>query len=688
MRSPRRSGSLPPSASRKLRRLALGLLLVAGLAGCDRAPSHPALREAELPALVPAHTFVFNRNEYGGFSFSPDGARLKWSGPAGWREALHVRNPDGKVHVYRIGGSSMHWSADGRRLLILDDKSGAENHHLYRLDLDDSDAEPQDLTPYPGVRVWLYRILESDPEHVLILHNRRDRNLPDLYRIDLSTGAETLVAQNPGDAIAPVTDAEGHVLGWRKSAAAERARGKPRPPALRERSALSRETEDITQLVGVTPDGHKAWVLSNRGRDRTALFAVDTATGAARLVHEEPDADLDRVIVSRHSGAPLALTTYAGYPRTRILDPELAADLEPLLARFAGQRFGFSIVSMDAAEQRLVVSLYTHGNRRYYLVDRTRGTQVLLGQSRDDAFEQVLSVPEAIEFRARDGLGIPAYLVRPKGVEGARVPLVVLVHGGPWSRVVWSDPDHSQDMLWAHFLANRGYAVLAINFRGSTGYGRAFRAAAVGEIGGRMQDDLVDGARWAIEQGIADPQRIAIMGYSYGGYAALMALARKPTPFACGVDVAGPTDLARMIEAFPPYWEMHLNAWYSYVGDPAVPLDRSRMDAVSPIHLVGAIERPLLIVQGENDVRVRAEQSLRMVEALRSQGKPVRYVPIADMGHSLGYWAHQLKVLRETETFLADCLGGRAARFDLLEWIARLSGRLPLFDPGTDASGG
>src|SRR5690606_6918874 len=164
------------------------------------------------------------------------------------------------------------------------------------------------------------------------------------------------------------------------------------------------------------------------------------------------------------------------------------------------------------------------------------------------------------------------------------------------------------DMLRAHFLANRGYAVLAVNFRGSTGYGRAFRAAAVGEMGGRMQDDLADAARWAIEQGIADPERIGIVGYSYGGYAALMALARQPDVFACGVDVAGPTDLARLIEAFPPYWELNLKGWYSYVGDPAVPVDRARMDAVSPIHLADAIERPLLIVHGENDVRVRVEQ--------------------------------------------------------------------------------
>ncbi len=648
------------------------------LAGCDRAAVHPALRDAELPRLVPAHEFVFNRLAHGGFSFSPDGKRLAWSGPDGWRRGLHVRNADGTVHVYRTGGSSMHWSADGRRLLILNDTSGAENHHLFRLDVDDPHARPHDLTPYPGVRVWLYQVLPEDPEHVLVLHNRRNRNLRDLYRIHLATGAEALVAANPGDGIAPLTDAAGAFLGWRRSSVAARARGKPRPPELKERSALTRHTEDLTLAVGISPNRRKAWVLTNQGRDRVALVSVDTATGAASIVHQEPLADVSRVIASRRTGEPLAVSAQADYPSTHVLDPALAADLEPLLARYAQVRHGFDIVSMDAAEQRLVVTVYTHANRRYYLLDRARKTQELLGETRDAGFARALGVPEAVRFQAADGLEIPAYLVRPPGARREPLPLVVLVHGGPWQRVVWSDPDHSEDLLRAQFLANRGYAVLLVNFRGSTGFGRAFMTAAVGEIGGRMQADLVDGVRWAIDAGIADPARIAIMGYSYGGYATLMALAQQPRMFACGIDIAGPTDLPALIEGFPPYWELELAQWYGYVGDPAVPVDRARMQAASPLAWAGKIERPLLIVQGANDVRVRPEQAERMVEALTHASRPVAYVSIPDMGHSLGYWPHHLLVLRQSEEFLADCLGGRAARFDAFEWAARLSGRLPL----------
>jgi dipeptidyl aminopeptidase/acylaminoacyl peptidase len=326
------------------------------------------------------------------------------------------------------------------------------------------------------------------------------------------------------------------------------------------------------------------------------------------------------------------------------------------------------------------VALYTHAVRRYYLIDRAQKRLVLLGASRDEKLERILSVPEAVEIEARDGLAIPAYLLRPAGASGKRVPLVVLVHGGPWQRVVWSDLDASEDLLRAQFLANRGYAVLVLNYRGSTGYGRAFTTAAVGEMGGKMQDDLVDGVRWAVERGIADPTRVAVFGHSYGGYASVMALAQEPQRFSCGIDIAGPTDLARLIERFPPYWELELDHWYRYVGDPAVAVDRERMQQASPLFVAQKIEDPLLVIQGDRDVRVPADQSTRLVDALRRHGTPVEYLALPDMGHSLGYWAHHLRVLRATETFLAECLGGRAARFDPLEWVARMTGRIPLTD--------
>lgn len=634
-----------------------------------------------LPRLVPAREFVFNADKHGGFDFSPDGTRIAWTGPDGLRTALHVRaEATGTTHVYRVGGSGRHWSADGRRLLILDDKSGAENHRLYRLDIDDPDAEPVDLTPFNGVRVWLHRIIASDPEHVLVLHNRRDRTLRDLYRINLSTGAETLLAANPGDGIAPITDVHGRFIRWHRAAPTDRARGKPLPPHLKERSSLAARAPEVMQPIGVSADRTQAWVLSNRGRDRVGLFRLQAErSGAAALMHEHARVDLGRVRVSELDQRPLLAVSVPDYPHTEVFDQQLAADLKPLLAAVGDVRHGYDLVSASPDERRLVVVVYTHANRRYYLLDRDSGRSTLLGESRSARFESDMVVPEAVEFDAVDGLRIPAYLLRPRAAQGRRLPLVLLVHGGPWLRVNWVDLDHSEDLLRAQFLANRGYAVLVVNYRGSTGYGRAHMTAAVGQFGKAMQQDLFDGIRWAIDAGIADPDRIAVMGHSYGGYASLMAMALQPQSFSCGVSIAGPTDLARLIETFPPYWDLELSYWYSYVGDPAVASDRARMDAVSPIRVAQRIGRPLLVIQGATDVRVPPEQSRTLVARLSEQGRSVQYVELPEMGHSMGYWAHHLAVLRRVETFLASCLGGRAARTDAMEWAARLTGRLPLW---------
>jgi dipeptidyl aminopeptidase/acylaminoacyl peptidase len=659
-------------------RLAFAAALAVGLLGaCDREPVHPSLSAAALPRLVPAHEFVFNQHGLGGFSFSPDGTRLAWYGPSTWRSALHVRlQSTGAVHVYRAGGSGRHWSADGRRLLILDDKSGAENHHLFRLDVDDPKATPVDLTPHPGVRVWLHQIPKSDPEHVLVLHNRRARNERDLYRINLTTGVEEVVAVNPGDGIVPMTDAGGKFLGWKKHSEPVRARGKPLPPELRDRSALSRRTPEMVRTIGVSADQTQAWILSNRHRDRVALFHADAVKKELSLVHEEPNVDIGRVVTSEATGKPLVVASNDDYPRMKVLDAQLEADLQPVLARFDGTRYGFDIVTMDRSERRLVVTVFTHAQRHYYLLDRDAKQASLLGTSRPASFSEAMVLPEAVAIPARDGLRLPAYLLLPPG--GQRpLPLVLLVHGGPWSRVAWSDPDGSEDMLRAQFLANRGYAVLVVNFRGSSGYGRSFMAAAVGQFGAAMQDDLLDALAWALERGIADPNKVAVMGHSYGGYATLMALAQQPRMFACGVDIGGPTDLVRLVEEFPVYWE--LAYWYSYVGDPAVASDRERMQRASPVAIADQIEAPVLIMQGRKDVRVPEAQSAALVERLRQHGKPFEYVLIDDMGHSTGWWAHHLLLLRRTEAFLARCLGGRAARFDRMEWAARLTGRLPLW---------
>src|SRR6185295_7814656 len=250
---------------------------------------------------------------------------------------------------------------------------------------------------------------------------------------------------------------------------------------------------------------------------------------------------------------------------------------------------------------------------RVYLVERTKGRHSLLSGPAPETTAEAEPV-RPVEITARDGLRLSGYLSVPRGLEGRRLPMVLVVHGGPWLRSHWTDPDNP---IPTEFLVSRGYAVLAVNFRGSTGYGQKFLMAGVGEFAGKMQDDLIDAVHWAVERGIADPKRVAIFGWSYGGYAALVGLTATPDEFACGISISGPTDLASLIERFPPYWQVDLAMWHDFVGNPAVEKDRLDMTSRSPLTHAGALRHPVLIVQGAQDIRVRPDQAERMVAALR-----------------------------------------------------------------------
>jgi dipeptidyl aminopeptidase/acylaminoacyl peptidase len=433
---------------------------------------------------------------------------------------------------------------------------------------------------------------------------------------------------------------------------------------------LLKAPDETLQVLGKSATQPLVWALSSRGRDRVALVAIHPTLGWERVIFEDSTVDVTGVAMSRVTGDPLIAYAEPGYPRYEILDAGLRKDLDALQHAQGPEPFGVQIVSSDNAETRLVVLIYTSTQHRYYLVDRSSGSFTLLAEGVADDIAQSLGPMEPVSIASRDGLQLAGYLTRPRGTIQKTLPMVLLVHGGPWMRTHWGDPFRSEDASYAQFLASRGYAVLQVDFRGSTGYGRSFLAAGIGEFGGKMQEDLLDAVNWAVQAGVADPQRIAIMGWSYGGYAALTGLTMTPEVFACGVSVAGPTDLASLIESFPPYWTVDLSRWYDYVGDPALPEDRKEMTLKSPLSHAGKLQRPVLIVQGANDVRVRPDQAERMVAALRRAGKPVDYLVIPQMGHGMGWWAHRLAVLRRTETFLHGCLGGRASRFDAFDPIA------------------
>ena len=466
------------------------------------------------------------------------------------------------------------------------------------------------------------------------------------------TCEQALIAENPGDVLDWLTDADG-----RPRARIRRVTSEARAlEVLREDGWVELQRLDLEefnlQMLGVTPDDRGLWLLSSRGRDRLSLVRVDLATGAESLVHEDPRLDLEWAIMSARTRTPLAVVTYPGRQAIHFFDPSLQADLEPLRR---GSPTGFHILSVDAAGRFLTVEVFTEKGFENYLVDRQTKAHALLGRSQMVQFTDALATTEPIGLPTRDGLSLHGYLTRPPGF-AAPGPVVLLVHGGPWVRDYWGYSSLVQ------FLASRGYAVLQVNYRGWTGYGRAFRELAVGEYAGTMHDDLIDAVRWAVSTGVADPARVAIYGASYGGYASLVGMTFTPQEFACGVAIVGISNLVTFYETVPPYWQLGvMPLFHKYVGDPTRPEDRRRLEAKSPLFRAHEVQRPLLIIHGARDVRVNVRESEQMVAALQQAGKDVRFVVFPDEGHSRSYgnWRNAIRHYTEVEDFLARCLGGR-----------------------------
>jgi dipeptidyl aminopeptidase/acylaminoacyl peptidase len=367
--------------------------------------------------------------------------------------------------------------------------------------------------------------------------------------------------------------------------------------------------------------------------------------------------------ISRKTDKPLALTLEPGSQEWRFFDSRLQALADKLKPAFA-LRMDISSVSRD--ENRFVVAVQDSSGGRYLLVDATQEQSALLGELSSSRINAISPLPKQrpVSFAARDGLDLQGYLTTPidqHGLELRHVPTVVLVHGGPWAR------DFSNGDTLPFFLANRGYAVLQVNYRGSSGYGKVFQAAAIGEFAGKMHTDLLDGVDYLVQQGITDPAKVAIMGASYGGYASLVGMTHTPGRFACGISLFGMSDISSLISDAPPYWELGLFHWHDYVGDPAKPEELQRMRDKSPLYKADQVQGPLLILQGAGDARVHLDQSTRMVEALQKAGKPVDFVLFPKAGHNLFRWIDRLTFYRKTEDFLARCLGGRSNGFDFFE---------------------
>jgi len=615
----------------------------------------PPVAEVALPARVPiARIFASGESNFH-YRISPDGARLAWLAPAVRRTTILTRTlPDGPVRVVETGSSrnvrTFEWAADSRRLLFVQDVDGDENNHIYLASAEMPGEAPRDLTPWPGSLSWVARVVQTDPSHVIVGSNRRDPSVFDLWRVDLDSGESALVARNPGDVVEWLTDWHGRpVTRLRHEGADARVLEVAQGEAWTRLLVFDLE-EMESRMLGVTADGGALWMLSSRGRERRALVQVDLASGAETVVAEDPIVDIEWVTLSRRTREPVAVFTHPDYPRVRFLHPPLAAAARRLESGAAG----LSLTSLDDDDRRFVVQRYTEKGYETFLLDAEEAPR-LLGRSPSMAFAEALGSTAPIVVEARDGLRLPGYLTQPPGYR-APGPLVIFVHGGHWLRDYWGYNPPVQ------FLANRGYAVLQVNYRGSTGYGRRFMEAAIGEYAGKMHDDLVDAVRWAVERGVADPRRVAIYGGSYGGYAALVGMTFTPDVFACGVSVVGMSNLVTLVENSPSYWKLTWRPRFiKYMGDPSRPEDRARLEARSPLFKADQVRNPILIIHGARDQRVKLSESEQMVEALHKAGKEVRYVVLPDEGHlwSYGNTRNALRHYAEVETFLDRCLAPR-----------------------------
>jgi dipeptidyl aminopeptidase/acylaminoacyl peptidase len=609
-------------------------------------------------ASIATHAFASNRATNFSYQISPDGSKLAWLSVRGAALVLNVRHLDSGRIVTRDahGMLSFVWSADGRRLLSNAlSAAPTENHVVVALEADGDDGALTVLAARAGANIRLLGTVAAAPDSLIVEHNLRDPAHPDLFRLSIATRQLTLLESNDGQVAAWLLRADGAV-------GARLVRGAAGAQALQTRQAdggyrtvYQWLAHDQVSVVSLANDGASSYLLSNKGAQRVRLIELDHASGAERVVHEDSMVDLSGVGINPASGAPVLVSSEPDYPRYSVLD----APLRQLLAQLpAGGPARVSIDSADRSFTRLVVALATDRGRAFYLADLAQQRLTLVGPASTAAFADALAPVTPVSLAARDGVTLHGYLSKPAGA-GRLPPLVLRVHGGPWERTVWGYDPMTQ------FLVNRGYAVLEINFRGSTGYGRAFQALGDGEWGGAMQTDLYDAVAWIGAAGLADTSRSAIVGASYGGYASVAGVLDQPGTFACAIAVNAPLELGDMIDTLPEHFRHDRPLLLRYLGA------HGAGDAVvkerSPGARAASLRRPLLLVQGANDARVNPLQAARFAAAAQAAAAPLSYWPVAGEGHLFLNWKTTLALYRRSEQFLAACAGGRDAGFDYYE---------------------
>lgn len=547
------------------------------------------------------------------------------------------------------------WAYDNKHLLYLQDAGGDENFHLHRVSV--ADGKVTDLTPIPKVRVQLQGLSHRKPGAVLVGLNDRDPTVFDLWEIDLASGQKKLLVENKDGFIGFVPDNELRPR-YALKIAPDGTNLTFAPDGKGGWAEFDRaEALDTVQTLEFNKRGDQVYITDDRGRNTAALYSMNAKTKQKKLLFFNDKADVDNVVLHPTEKTVLAVSVTWDRERFTVLDKSYQADFDGIAKLGDGDA---SIASTTLDNKTWVVAV--NGDRqptRFYRWDRAKKQGSFLFASRPDLEGKPLARMHPLVINARDGLELVSYLTLPPAADGngdgkpeRSSPAVLLVHGGPWARDTWGFNSLHQ------LLANRGYAVLSVNFRGSTGLGKAFLNAGNGEWGRKMHEDLVDATRWMVDSGVAPADKVCIMGGSYGGYSTLAGLTLTPDTFACGVDIVGPSSIITLIESIPPYWAPLLGLFKFRVGDWSTPEGKQRLLEASPLTHVAKIKRPLLIGQGANDPRVKQAESDQIVKAMQAKGLPVSYVLFPDEGHGFARPENSLAFFAAAEAFLSAHLGG------------------------------
>ena len=636
----------------------------------DQHADHHANSGAEMTKASEAYPLIsrdvlFGNPTRAGGQISPDGKRLGWLAPDGDVLNVWVAPADAPDQARVMTSATdrpirqYFFAPDSQSILYIQDKGGDENFLLYGVNIETGTETT--LTDFENTRVQIVGASDQFKDKVLVGLNNRDPRFHDVHLLDLNTGALELKIQNDAYAGFVADDNLDVRLALRPNAAGgmDFFKVEDGDIALEPFSSTDLADSLTTSPAGFTRDGKTLYWTDSRGRDTAALIAMDVATGETRVVAEDDRADIGGTIRDQDTGEVQAYSVDYLKTEWTALDPEIGSALDWLGERLEG---AYGINSRTDDDRKwLVWNDPLTAPTKVYLFDRDAETLTEFYTSRPDLEGAPLQPMQALEIQSRDGLTLTSYLTLPPGtdtdadgVPQEPVPMVLLVHGGPWARDGYGYNSYHQ------WLANRGYAVLSTNFRGSTGFGKGFISAGNLEWGRKMHDDLLDAVNWAVERGVTAKDKVAIMGGSYGGYATLAGLAFTPEEFACSVDIVGPSNLETLLATIPPYWEPLIAQFHERMGNPNTPEGLAMLKERSPLYSAQNIAKPLLIGQGANDPRVNQAESDQIVEAMKSNDIPVTYVLYPDEGHGFAKPENNIAFNAITENFLATCLGGRA----------------------------